>query len=99
MAKYTDIELMIIKRGKTIKQVAADTGRSENAIAQKARLMGVRFRKYGDNNHSTKHSNHDVELVRLLDESGMDRCIISEKMDIPASTVSSICNFNHRTKG
>ncbi|EBL6760883.1 AsnC family protein [Salmonella enterica] len=75
----------------TLSEVAAHLGRkSRTGIANRAKKLGVTYRKYGDLNPSTKYPDSDVELIRALRDDGMIFPKIAEKFEMPESTARSI---------
>ncbi|WP_430488201.1 AsnC family protein [Salmonella enterica] len=75
----------------TLAEVAAHLGRKSSAdIANRAKRLGVSYRKYGDLHHLTKYPDSDVEFIRALRDGGMIFPEIAGKFEMPKSTASSI---------
>lgn len=100
--RWAASEVLYLKNNastKSAKQIGNELGRSETSVKSKARKMGVRLRKYGENHHLANISNHDVELCRQLEDEGLRPFEISEKMEIEISHVCAILNFRSRLNG
>ncbi|EDB0139353.1 AsnC family protein [Salmonella enterica] len=75
----------------TLAEVAAHLGRKSSAhIANRAKKLGVSYRKYGDLNPSTKHPDSDVEHIHALRDDGMIFSEIAGKLEMPKSTAQWI---------
>ncbi|EHU8502184.1 AsnC family protein [Salmonella enterica] len=75
----------------TLAEVAAHLGRKSSAhIANRAKKLGVSYRKYGDLNPSTKHPDSDVEHIHALRDDGMIFSKIAGKFEMPKSTAQWI---------
>ncbi len=53
-------------------------------------------RQQNNRRDRTRHSDHDVELVRELRDSGMELKVIAEKMDMSLHTVKSLVTYRRR---
>lgn len=80
----------------TQKEVADILGCSVVTVQKYAAIIGAKFKKSGENKHSTKLSNHDVELIRQLSDSGMKQREIASKFDVSQACISSIVNYKER---
>ncbi|WP_416143472.1 helix-turn-helix domain-containing protein [Oxalobacter formigenes] len=54
--------------------------------------------KNGQLHHRAKLTDHDVELIRQLRETGMPYRIIAQKFDVTYGTVGRLCRFERRVK-
>ncbi len=67
----------------TSKQIGKLLGRTGESIKCRARRIGVKLIKRGENHHNAIYSDKDIELVRQLAEDGtLTLKEIAEKMEI-----------------
>jgi DNA invertase Pin-like site-specific DNA recombinase len=59
-------------------------------------LRGPGYR-IGETHHRSKLTDHDVELIRILRESGMKLKEIAKKFECSPQNVSAIVNYQSRT--
>ena len=52
--------------------------------------------RVGETHHNAKLTDHDVELIRLLHEDGMNCVEIAKKFECSRTTVSGIVNYRER---
>ncbi|AUR81792.1 hypothetical protein NVP1214O_46 [Vibrio phage 1.214.O._10N.222.54.F11] len=81
-------KLRKLSKTHTMQQAADEIGCTKNQVYARSRRDGISFRKYGNHHHSTKHSDHDVYLVRELVDSGVDKAEVARKMEVPLHAVS-----------
>lgn len=73
--------------------------RTSNSVKDKADALGISLMKHGERHHLSIHSDHDVELVRLLADEGLPASDIATKMDMSYRYVLSVLNFKTRKQG
>lgn len=81
------------------KQIGNELKRTEVSVKSKAKKLGIKLQKYGENHHLANISNHDVELCRQLSDEELRPFEIAEKMEIEISHVCAILNFRSRLNG
>ena len=62
-------------------------------VQQRFHLRGIRI---GEDHQNARYSNAEVEMVLTLRDEGMSYGQIKAKLDMPKSTVASICNARRR---
>lgn len=72
--------------------------RSESSVKSKACSIGLSLLQIGENSSSSKYSNHDIELCRLLDEEGLTPTEISTKMEIELSHLCKVLKYKSRIR-
>lgn len=88
--KWTKAELRVIRSYAGImsaEQVAEKLGRTIHSVKGKAKHMGISLLCIGERHHLAIYSDHDVSLCIALHDEGLSTSVISEKMEIPASSV------------
>lgn len=53
--------------------------------------------RIGETHHKADLTDHEVELIRQLDEDGMPRAEIARKFETPKSTITMICTHQRRS--
>lgn len=98
----TPEELLFIEENAhklTIKQISKHLERATGTIIKAAYTRGISFIKLGDANPATKYCDEDVRLLRALrnDKKGGQLTFkeISEKFEIPLSTVGKLYRYRH----
>lgn len=95
MRPFTDDELQILRQhaaSHTGQQIADMIGRSRRVVLNKLNAMGISAVKRGDRHYNVKHSDHDIELCRLLHQHGVSPGVIAEKMEMSRNYVYKIVN-------
>lgn len=95
MKPFTDAELQILRQHAathTRQQIADMLGRSRKVVLNKLNAMGISVVKRGDRHYNVKHSDHDIELCRLLHQDGVPPGVIAEKMEMSRNYVYEIVN-------
>ena len=95
MRPFTDAELQILRQhaaSHTGQQIADMIGRSRKVVLNKLNAMGINAVKRGDQHYNVKHSDHDIELCRLLHQEGVPPGVIAEKMEMSRNYVYKIVN-------
>ena len=83
----------------TLKQAAKELGCTDSTVSLECKRLGVSFRKWGENHASSKRSNDDVRLIKLLLAEGMPVRLICEKMEVSHPEVYMIKNGKYRIYG
>lgn len=83
------------------KQLAKMMTRTTGAIYQRAHVLRsngytVSMAKTDESSHLTSHSDDLVELCRQLDDEGLGKKDIAEKLGVPYSTVTCWCRYDKR---
>lgn len=98
---WTDKELRqlrVLSVTHTSAAIAHLLGRTEHSVKGKAYSLGIHFMKVGEHSPLAKHSNHDIELCRQLNEEGLRPFQIAEKMEIEISHLCRVLKFEARYK-
>jgi len=97
--KFTPAEVNLIRTlaaTHTAQQIADMTGRNRRSIANKAAELRISMKKHGDNHYNMKHTDHDIELCRILYDEGLPIAEIAEKMEISKRYLTNILYFRKR---
>lgn len=81
--------------GASVRQVLLRRWQQVKTTGRTKRGNGWRV---GETHHRAKLTDHDVELMRVLHDGGMNCSEIARKFDCARTTVSSIVNYRHRVK-
>ena len=81
----------------TMQQVATELGRSHSSVATKAKILKIRFRKTGENNHLTRYTDHTVYLALALADDGMPAKVVAEKLEVSKRTVEDWVSGRYRS--
>ncbi len=100
--RFSDNEDEVIRQNAdcmTSTQIGKLLGRSGESIKCRARRIGVKLQKLGENHHNAVYSNDEIELVRLLaDDGSLTIKQIAEKMEIGSDYTAQIVSFRARNQ-
>lgn len=91
--KYTRHDIAILRKHAathTAQQIGKMLGRSRRSVLQKAGALKVSISRSGDRHYNVKHTDHEIELCRVLYDEGLTCRQIAEKMEISHSYVRKI---------
>lgn len=91
--KYTPAEVRLIRKyatSHTAAQIGEMLGRSRGSVKSKVFRMGLHMMKCGGTHFNVKHTDHDIELCRVLYDEGLTCSQIAEKMETSPSYVRKI---------
>ena len=72
-------------------------GRSKQAIIHTAKHINVSLKKSGENNHSAKLTDQDIDYIReLREQHGLTLKAIADKFEVHEGTISKICRYKAR---
>lgn len=89
-------KLRKLSKTHTMQQVADEIGCTKSTVQSRARIEGIKFRKYGEVHHSAKYSDHDVYLARELVDAGLSTAEVGRKLEIPQPVVSMYYRNKYR---
>lgn len=92
-------KLKSLAKTHSVQQAAGEIGCSMNQARARIRRDGIDYRKWGENHASSKRSNDDVRLIKLLLAEGMPVRLICEKMEVSHPEVYMIKNGKYRIHG
>ncbi len=78
-------------------QVGQLLGRSRDSVKVRAGKLGVSYRKIAESSPVCKLSNEDIELIRQLNDAGINYRDISRKFECDESHVRRVCIFELRS--
>lgn len=81
---------------KSAAEIGEMIGRNKQSIRERASLIGVSLKRYGNKNPSTKYAEEDVELARCLSDEGLKAKVIAEKMEINEGYLKKILSYSRR---
>lgn len=91
-------KLRKISKTHTMQQAADELNCLKTQVESACKRYKISFRKYGENHHSAKYSDHDVYLARELLDEGLSKFEIARKLEVPSHIVSDWCLNKHRNQ-
>ncbi|MGC9535193.1 DNA-binding protein [Vibrio splendidus] len=77
-------------------QVSQVLGRSRSSVKVRASKLGISYQKISETSPVVKLSNEDIEMIRELEELGLNYCEIADKFEVDSSYVRRVCLFESR---
>lgn len=96
---WTEDEIGILRRmarTHTVRETALALGRGVPAVARKAYLLRIAFRKQGERHPSTAHPNTTLNQIWALRQEGKGPVRIGRALDLPVAYVSGIIYYRSR---
>jgi len=90
------IKLSSMRLTHTRKQAAEAMGLTVGQVEGATERYKIKFKKVGENHHSAKHTDHDIELCRQLIDDGMSIREAARKMEISYGYLWSVLDGRYR---